>query len=97
MEFHDPLYPWRTFLASREEGIFFFSAGSLGFDPLYLADGKKSEFLTQVDLPKGGDPSGGTWDTMPKISSKSGFTFSMIEGSVFGGLFFDLWFIFFGF
>ena len=28
-------------------------AGSLGFDPLYLADGKKSEFLTQVDLPKG--------------------------------------------
>eukprot|EP00434_Breviolum_minutum_P015879 symbB.v1.2.013993.t1/scaffold1009.1/size144543/1 len=28
------------------------SKGSLGFDPLYLADGKKSEFLTQVDLPK---------------------------------------------
>ena len=33
-----------------------FSTGSLGFDPLYLADGKKSEFLTQVDLPKGGTP-----------------------------------------
>ena len=29
------------------------SKSSLGFDPLYLADGAKSECLTQVDLPKG--------------------------------------------
>lgn len=48
--------------------------GSLGFDPLYLADGKKSEFLTQVDLPKGpgtGDFLGGPGvpnaNTMPGV------------------------------
>ena len=29
------------------------SKGSLGFDPLYLVDGQKSDCLTQVDLPKG--------------------------------------------
>ena len=51
------------------------SKGSLGFDPLYLADGKKSEFLTQVDLPKGSrfyeeaGQKGGPWIMGPVMAN----------------------------
>jgi len=51
------------------------SKGTLGFDPLYLADGKKSEFLTQVDLPKGSryyeeaGQKGGPWIMGPVMAN----------------------------
>jgi len=51
------------------------SKSSLGFDPLYLADGAKSECLTQVDLPKGSQyyeemgQKGGPWIMGPVMAN----------------------------